>query len=182
MLSIYPTANAYYELGNVYLQTKKWSIALQSFEMAEAMNFTPSGNVLFGQASCYAEMDSTEKIYSYLTYAVQNGFVDRAKILTNPHFATYKNDDMLLTSYNEAMSGTGDPEEILWQGYTQDFKQASFPYKLDSAHKIIDYTKGQTFDAFTTDNKTIDAVIRNFEIIGEAANRLPDAFRILILL
>ncbi|HVF81353.1 MAG TPA: hypothetical protein VM884_05445 [Flavisolibacter sp.] len=145
-LAIYPTANAYYELGNAYLQTKKWRIALQSFDMAEAMNFTPLGNVLFGQASCFAEMDSTEKMYNYLTYAVQNGFVDRARILANPHFAKYKNDGMLLTSYNEAMSGNGDPEEILWQGYTQDFKQASFPYKLDSGSyrkmgepKIISY-------------------------------------------
>jgi hypothetical protein len=137
-LCIYPTANAYYELGNAYLKTKKWRMALQSFEMAEAMNFTPLGNVLFGQASCYAEMDSTEKMYSYLTYAVQNGFVDRSKVLNNPHFATYKNDGMLLTNYNEAMSGNGDPDEILWQGYTQDFKQASFPYKLDSGsyHKM----------------------------------------------
>ncbi len=27
------------------------------------------------------------------------------------------------------------------------------------------------------DDKTIDAVIRNFEIIGEAANRIPDSIR-----
>jgi uncharacterized protein with HEPN domain len=27
------------------------------------------------------------------------------------------------------------------------------------------------------DDKTIDAVIRNFEIIGEAANRIPDEIR-----
>ncbi len=34
-----------------------------------------------------------------------------------------------------------------------------------------------TFETFLADSKTIDAVIRNFEIIGEAANRLPEAFR-----
>ena len=42
---------------------------------------------------------------------------------------------------------------------------------LDSAHKILDYTAGQTFEDFKKDSKTVDAVIRNFEIIGEAANR-----------
>ena len=77
-------------------------------------------------------MDSSEKMYDYLKFAVQNGFVDRQKILSNPHFAAFKTDGNLLAVYNEAMSGNGDPEEILWQGYTQDFKQASFPYKLDS--------------------------------------------------
>jgi uncharacterized protein with HEPN domain len=48
---------------------------------------------------------------------------------------------------------------------------------IDSASKIVDYTKGFTFDDFTKDSKTIDAVIRNFEIIGEAANRLPEEFK-----
>jgi uncharacterized protein with HEPN domain len=34
-----------------------------------------------------------------------------------------------------------------------------------------------SFEEFLKDSKTIDAVIRNFEIIGEAANRLPDKFK-----
>jgi uncharacterized protein with HEPN domain len=45
---------------------------------------------------------------------------------------------------------------------------------LTSAKKIINYTQGLTFEEFVEDEKTIDAVIRNFEIIGEAANRLPE--------
>jgi uncharacterized protein with HEPN domain len=34
------------------------------------------------------------------------------------------------------------------------------------------------FEQFINDSKTVDAVIRNFEIIGEAANRLSDDFKI----
>jgi uncharacterized protein with HEPN domain len=45
---------------------------------------------------------------------------------------------------------------------------------LESAEKIISYTTALTYDEFIADSKTIDAVVRNFEIIGEAANRLPD--------
>lgn len=48
---------------------------------------------------------------------------------------------------------------------------------LESARKILDYTNGQTFEDFIKDSKTVDAVIRNFEIIGEAANRLPEEFK-----
>ncbi len=48
---------------------------------------------------------------------------------------------------------------------------------LDSCEKILDYTKELTFEHFQTDNKTIDAVIRNFEIIGEASNLLPDEIK-----
>ena len=38
-------------------------------------------------------------------------------------------------------------------------------------------TAGLSFDSFSADSKTMDAVIRNFEIIGEAANRLPEDFK-----
>ena len=48
---------------------------------------------------------------------------------------------------------------------------------LESCHKIMDYTKDISFEEFISDSKTIDAVVRNFEIIGEAANRLPDEFK-----
>ncbi|MCX2678524.1 DUF86 domain-containing protein [Galbibacter sp. EGI 63066] len=48
---------------------------------------------------------------------------------------------------------------------------------LQSALKIKRYTQGLSFDDFLSDEKTIDAVIRNFEIIGEAANRIDADFR-----
>jgi uncharacterized protein with HEPN domain len=48
---------------------------------------------------------------------------------------------------------------------------------LASANKILTYTQQLSFEQFQSDDKTMDAVIRNFEIIGEAANRLPDEIR-----
>ncbi|MDR0394932.1 MAG: DUF86 domain-containing protein [Tannerella sp.] len=48
---------------------------------------------------------------------------------------------------------------------------------LDSCNKIIDYIGKIDYDTFVSDSKTVDAVIRNFEIIGEAANRLPDEYK-----
>lgn len=48
---------------------------------------------------------------------------------------------------------------------------------LESCNKILTYTNGMSFEDFANDSKTVDAVIRNFEIIGEAANRLPDNFK-----
>jgi uncharacterized protein with HEPN domain len=48
---------------------------------------------------------------------------------------------------------------------------------LQSSQKIKRYTSGLTFDSFISDDKTMDAVVRNFEIIGEAANRIDPDFR-----
>ncbi len=48
---------------------------------------------------------------------------------------------------------------------------------IESAIKIKNYTKNLDFDLFQKDEKTIDAVVRNFEIIGEAANRIDPKFK-----
>ena len=45
---------------------------------------------------------------------------------------------------------------------------------LTSINRISEYTEGFSFDDFIKDFKTVDAVIRNFEIIGEAAKSLPE--------
>ena len=44
---------------------------------------------------------------------------------------------------------------------------------LDAVHQIRSYVQGQDEEAFASDRKTQDAVIRNLEIIGEAAGSLP---------
>ncbi len=53
--------------------------------------------------------------------------------------------------------------------FVEDIKQA--------IQKIIKYTQNLSFDDFSHDEKTIDAVIRNFEIIGEAAKNIPDSIK-----
>ncbi len=48
---------------------------------------------------------------------------------------------------------------------------------IDSIDKINRYISGLDYNKFTKDDKTADAVIRNFEIIGEASWRLPPDFK-----
>jgi uncharacterized protein with HEPN domain len=49
---------------------------------------------------------------------------------------------------------------------------------IEAANKIFAFVEGMTLEDFSKDEKTKDAVIRNFEVIGEAANRLPDEFKL----
>lgn len=48
---------------------------------------------------------------------------------------------------------------------------------LEALRNILSYTSDLTFDDFMNDQKTKDAVVRNFEIIGEAANKLSKSFQ-----
>jgi uncharacterized protein with HEPN domain len=47
---------------------------------------------------------------------------------------------------------------------------------IESLDKIEIYTSGMDQNDFIKDDKTIDAVIRNIEIIGEATNKLTNEF------
>lgn len=48
---------------------------------------------------------------------------------------------------------------------------------LDAVHQIRTYLSDVDEEAFARDRKTQDAVIRNLEIIGEAAGNLPEQFQ-----
>ena len=48
---------------------------------------------------------------------------------------------------------------------------------LEAIGKIERYTEGLSYDQFRKDEKTIDAVITNFTIIGEAAKQIPPKIR-----
>ena len=43
----------------------------------------------------------------------------------------------------------------------------------ECCEKVLRYTRGLTLDQFMGDEKTFDAVVRNLEIIGEAAKHVP---------
>ncbi len=45
---------------------------------------------------------------------------------------------------------------------------------INCCNNIDEYVGTYNYEAFTNDKKTIDAVIRNFEIIGEAAKVISD--------
>ena len=48
---------------------------------------------------------------------------------------------------------------------------------LEATRKITVYTAGLSKAAFLEDEKTIDAVVRNLEVIGEAVKKLPEDLR-----
>jgi uncharacterized protein with HEPN domain len=48
---------------------------------------------------------------------------------------------------------------------------------IDAVDAISGFVKDTNFDAFCQDRKTVDAVVRNLEVIGEAARFIPEQVR-----
>lgn len=57
----------------------------------------------------------------------------------------------------------------------------NWKFRLEDISEALDlieeYIQGLEYSSWAKDRKTIDAVIRNLEIIGEAANHVPDSIQ-----
>lgn len=60
-------------------------------------------------------------------------------------------------------------KERIYDDYVQDI--------LDSIEEIAIFTSGYNFETFSNDKKTINAVIRSIEVIGEASKKIPSQIR-----
>lgn len=49
---------------------------------------------------------------------------------------------------------------------------------LESINDVQEFTNGMSFEEFLKDKRTIKAVIRSLEVMGEAARNMPDEERI----
>jgi uncharacterized protein with HEPN domain len=59
--------------------------------------------------------------------------------------------------------------ERLWQEFAGDI--------ITSCNKISNYISGMDIEDFISDDRTYNAVLRNLEIIGEAAKHIPEEIR-----
>ena len=57
----------------------------------------------------------------------------------------------------------------VWGDYIADI--------LNSIAEIEDFKRGMTYSTFAQDRKTVNAVIRSLEVLGEATKRIPEAIR-----
>ena len=48
---------------------------------------------------------------------------------------------------------------------------------IEAADAIAGYVQGLSYEEFAGDRKTVDAVVRNLEVIGEAARHVPETER-----
>ena len=49
---------------------------------------------------------------------------------------------------------------------------------VEAADRVLDYVSDMSCENLRDDAKTLDAVVRNLEIIGEAAKKVPESVRV----
>lgn len=127
-----PTAKAYFELGNVYMDKKKYDEALISYGLAEQLNYEPFSKILYNKACLYSLKEETELAGKYLEYSIQAGYNNIDHIQKDKDLDELRNTYYFKQALKKGMRGMSDAENLFWLQFKKQFTKAQFPISLKS--------------------------------------------------
>lgn len=125
-----PTAKAYFELGNVYMDKKKYEKALISFGLAEQLNYEPFSKILYNKACLYSLQEETELAGKYLEYSLQAGYTNLDHINKDKDLEELRNTHYFKQAIKKGMRGMSDAENLFWMQFKKQFSKTQFPVAL----------------------------------------------------
>ena len=131
-IKAYPTARVYFELGNAYMNAKRYDEAIKAYEIAELMDYKPLSKLLYNTACAHALSDDKRYLAgNYLEYAIESGYSNANHITNDPDLKDIQQGFAYDDSYIDAMSGVEDPAEVLWQRFKKCFATIVLPLTID---------------------------------------------------
>src|SRR5690606_28963393 len=116
-----PTAKAYFELGNVYMDKKKYDEALISYGLAEQLNYEPFSKILYNKACLYSLKEETELAGKYLEYSIQAGYNNLDHIEKDKDLDELRNTYYFKQALKKGMRGMSDAENLFWLQFKKQF-------------------------------------------------------------
>lgn len=128
----YPTAKAYYELGNVWLEKKEYKQALQAYRMAENLDYEPFSKLMYNIACTYSGLKDGEQAASYLEYAIESGYLNVDNIAKDPDLAYLREEYswMYRSHMKRALNGVTDADKIYYLQFKKRFPQMKMPLSI----------------------------------------------------
>lgn len=162
-----PTAQAYFELGTVYLLDQDDYQAVNALTVAEKLHYAPLYNVLYELSAAWAKVSkkdgltgSSDNALKYMQVAIQMGYPVPENFKMDPAFKDFASGNSEFDQvYNKAMSGRMDLSATLFQDYLSGFSDLTLPFSIDTNYidkynlsddQIINYT----FEKYVTEFKT----------------------------
>lgn len=125
-----PTAKAYFELGNVYMDKKKYDDALLSFGLAEQLNYEPFSKILYNKACLYSLKEETELAGKYLEYSLQAGYNNLDHINKDSDLEELRDTYYFKQAVKKGMRGMSDGDNLFWMQFKKQFSKTKFPVAL----------------------------------------------------
>jgi tetratricopeptide (TPR) repeat protein len=128
----FPTAKAYYELGNVYLDLKQYDDALLAYRMAENLNYEPFSKLMYNIACVYSNKKQGEQSAQYLEYAIQAGYMNLDNIEKDPDLSYLRDESTYYYRMHlkRALNGATNPEQIYYLQFKKHFPVIKVPLSI----------------------------------------------------
>lgn len=125
-----PTAKAYFELGNVSMDSKDYDKALKAYDMAEQLDYKPFSKILYNKACLYSLQGENELSGQYLEYAIQAGYSNIGHIQSDSDLEGLRETRHYNTALNKGLRGASNSENLFWLQFKKLFPEASLPLEL----------------------------------------------------
>ena len=126
-----PSSKAYFELGNVHMDQKKYEEALNSYKMAEQLGYQPFSKILYNKACIYSLQKNTDLSAQYLEYALQAGYTNVAHMQSDSDLENLRSNKYTFQrAVDKGLRGVSNAENLFWLQFTKLFPALGKPIKL----------------------------------------------------
>lgn len=126
-----PSSKAYFELGNVHMDQKKYDDALNAYKMAEQLGYQPFSKILYNKACIYSLQKNTELSAKYLEYALQAGYTNVAHMQSDSDLENLRSNKYTFQkAVDKGLRGVSNAENLFWLQFTKLFPALGKPIKL----------------------------------------------------
>jgi tetratricopeptide (TPR) repeat protein len=126
-----PNAQAYYELGNLYMDLKDYTSTLKAYGLAEQLGFEPYSKILYNSSCVYSLMKENEMAGNYLQYALQAGYSNLDNINKDKDLDNLRNSYYFNEALKNGLKGMSNPDNLFWLQFKRLFPKLNKPVKLD---------------------------------------------------
>ncbi|MDG1331157.1 MAG: tetratricopeptide repeat protein [Crocinitomicaceae bacterium] len=127
-----PSGKAYYELGNVFMDKKKYDEALNAYDLAENLDFQPVSKILYNKSCLYSLQKNVEMSGQYLEYALQAGYNNLDHIDKDEDLAELRKSRLFKPAIEKGVRGMSNSKNLFWLQFKKLFPKYPFPHTIES--------------------------------------------------
>lgn len=127
-----PSAKAYYELGNAFMEDNNDESALSAFTIAEQLGYEPFSKLLYNLACVYSRLEKLDMAGRYLEYAIQAGYSNFDHIEKDSDLDKLRKSHRFNEHFNRGLEGVSNRENIFWVQFKQKFSSVKYPLTLEN--------------------------------------------------
>ncbi len=123
-----PSGKAYFELGNVFMDQKNYVQALQSYDLAENLDYQPFSKILYNKSCLYSLQKKNEMSGQYLEYALQAGYNNLSYISKDKDLKSLRDSRHFKPAFEKGLRGMSNPENLFWLQFKKLFPKYPMPH------------------------------------------------------